>query len=115
MVDVKQRAEGTFLRELVDALQPMLRDSIRSHRIFLAADARGTIILESNGVFAHIGTADQHDELEPMQVLRAEPRLFMLLKRIEAELVVAGDARATHAAEIVRLARYSIAAATIEA
>jgi hypothetical protein len=112
MVDVKQRAEGKFLRELVDALQPMLRESVRSHQILLGTDPRGTIVLESNGIFAHVGIANQHDELDPMQVLRAEPRLYVLLQRIEAELVTADDVRATHAAEIVRLARYAIAAET---
>ena len=31
--DVKQRAEGEFLRKMVAALQPMLRESMRSRRI----------------------------------------------------------------------------------
>ena len=112
--EVKQRADGEFLRKLVAELQPMLRESMRSHRIFLASDAYGVVALKSDGIFVHVGIADQEDALEPLQVLDAEPNLLTILDRIEAELVAANDARATSAAEVVRLARRSlgIAAAT---
>jgi hypothetical protein len=104
----RQRAEGEFLRQLVAKLQPMLRDSMRSHRIFLASDTHGTIALESDGIFVHFDIADQQNALDPAQVLCAEPSLLLLLGRIEAELVAADDVRATGAAEIVRLARHSL-------
>jgi len=112
--EVKQRAEGEFLRKLVAELQPMLRESMRSHRIFLASDAYGVVALKSDGVFVHVGIADQEDALEPLQVLDAEPALLTILDRIEAELVAANDPRATSAADVVRVARYSLglAAAT---
>ena len=106
--EVKQRAEGEFLRRLVAKLEPMLRESMRSHRIFLASDAYGVVALKSDGIFVHLGVGDQEDALEPMQVLRAEPSLLMILDRIEAELVAANDPRATSAADVVRLARYSL-------
>jgi len=112
--EVKQRAEGEFLRRLVAKLEPMLRESMRSHRIFLASDAYGVVALKSDGIFVHVDVADQEDFLEPLQVLDAEPSLLMILDRIEAELVAANDPRATSAADVVRLARYSleVAAAT---
>ena len=106
--DVAQRAEGEFLRRMVERLQPMLRQSMRSRRIFLASDPHGTVELKSDGVFVHIGIADQEDELAPMEVLRAEPDLFTVLSRIEAELVAANDASATRAAMMVRDMRQSL-------
>ncbi len=112
--EVKQRAEGEFLRRLVAKLEPMLRESMRSRRIVLASDAYGVVALKSDGIFVHVGLADQEDALEPSQVLDAEPSLLVVLDRIEAELVAANDPRATSAADVVRLARYSleVAAAT---
>ena len=112
--EIKQRAEVEFLRKLVTELQPMLRESMRSHRIFLTSDAYGVVMLKSEGIFVHVGIADQEDTLDPLEVLRAEPRLLLLLARIEAELVAADDPGATRAGDIVRLARNSleVAAAT---
>jgi hypothetical protein len=112
--DVKQRAEGEFLRKVVAELQPMLRESMRSHRILLASDAYGVVTLKSDGTFVHVDIADQEDALDPLQVLRAEPSLRTILDRIEAELSAADDPRASSAADVVRLARYSldVAAAT---
>lgn len=81
--ETRQRAEGEFLRQLIATLQPMLRDSLRSHRIFLTSDAHGAISLASDGVFVHIDVADQQNALDPAQVLRAEPSLLSLLDRIE--------------------------------
>ena len=106
--EVKQRAEGEFLRKMVAALQPMLRESMRSRRIFLASDAYGAVTLKSDGIFVHVDVADQEDALAPLQVLGAEPSLLTILARIEAELVAAGDPRATSAADVVRLARCSL-------
>jgi hypothetical protein len=107
-VEVRQRAEGEFLRKLVTELQPMLRESMRSHRIRLASDADGTVALKSDGIFVHVGIADQEDVLVPLQVLQAEPSLIRVLDRIEAELVAADDPRAIRAADIVRFARDSL-------
>ena len=109
---VKRQAEGEFLRRLVAQLEPMLRESMRSRNIFLASDPYGVVALKSDGIFVHVGFADQEDALEPVQVLDAEPKLLTILDRIEAELIVADDARATSAADIVRLARYSLQVAT---
>jgi hypothetical protein len=106
--EVKKRAEGEFLRRLVEKLEPVLRESMRSHRLLLASDAYGVVALKSDGVFVHLGFADQEDALEPSQVLDAEPSLLLILDRIEAELVAANDPRATSAAGVVRLARYSL-------
>ena len=106
--EVKQRAEGEFLRTLVADLQPMLRESMRSHRISVASDPYGVVMLESDGIFVHVGIADQEDVLDALQVLRAEPNLLVILDRIEADLVVANDPRATRAADIVRIARHSL-------
>ena len=111
-VDVKQRAEGEFLRKVVAELQPMLRESMRSHRIFLASDAYGVLALKSDGTFVHVDVADQEDALDPLQVLVAEPSLLTILDRIEAELVAADDPRATRAGDLVRLARHSLEVAT---
>jgi hypothetical protein len=112
--EVMQRAEGEFLRKLVVELQPMLRESMRSHRIFLASDAYGVVKLKSDGIFVHVDIADQENALDPLQVLRAECSLLVILDRIEAELVAADDPRAASAADVVRLARSSleVAAAT---
>jgi hypothetical protein len=107
-IDVEQRAAGEFLRKLVGDLQPMLRDSMRSHRIVLAYDSYGSVALESDGTFVHVDIASQRDALVPLQVLRAEPSLLTILNRIEADLVAADDPRATSAADIVRLARHSL-------
>ena len=81
---------------------------------FITVRVFGVVALKSDGIFVHVGIADQEDALEPLQVLDAEPSLITILDRIEAELVAANDARATSAAEVVRLARRSlgIAAAT---
>ncbi|MGO8994075.1 MAG: hypothetical protein ACLQVI_12165 [Polyangiaceae bacterium] len=106
--DVKQRAEGEFLRKMVAALQPMLRESMRSRRIFLASDAYGAVTLKSDGIFVHVDVADQEDALDPLQVLGAEPSLLTILDRIEAQLLAADDPRATSAANVVRLARCSL-------
>jgi len=106
--EVKQRAEGEFLRTLVADLQPMLRESMRSHRISVASGPYGVVMLESDGIFVHVGIADQEDVLDALQVLRAEPNLLVILDRIEADLVVANDPRATRAADIVRIARHSL-------
>lgn len=106
--DVKQRAEGEFLRKMVAALQPMLRESMRSRRIFLASDAYGAVTLKSDGIFVHVNVADQEDALDPLQVLGAEPSLLTILDRIEAQLLAADDPRATSAANVVRLARCSL-------
>jgi hypothetical protein len=106
--DVKQRAEGEFLRTLVAKLQPLLRESMRSRRILLASDSYGVVALKSNGIFVHVDIADQEDALVPLQVLDAEPSLVKILERIEAELVAADDPRATRAADVVRLARDSL-------
>ena len=86
----------------------MLPESMRSHRISLASDTYGVVALKSHGIFVHVGFANQEDALEPLQVLDAEPSLFIILDRIEAELVAANDPRATSAADVVRLARYSL-------
>jgi hypothetical protein len=107
-LDAQQRAEGEFLRKLIAQLQPMLRESMRSHRILLASDAYGTIWLKSDGIFVHVDLADQEDVVDPLQVLRAEPNVMKLLKTIEADLVAAGDEHATRAADIVHLARYAL-------
>jgi hypothetical protein len=107
-VEVRQRAEGEFLRKLVTELQPMLRESMRSHRIRLASDPDGTVALKSDGIFVHVGIADQEDVLVPLQVLQAEPSLVRVLDRIEAELVAADDPRAMRAVDIVRFARDSL-------
>ena len=48
-------------------------------------------------------------------MLCAEPSLVTLLNRSEAELVAADTAGATRAADIVRLARYSLDGAAAEA
>ena len=109
--DAKLRAEGEFLRHVVAQLQPMLRESMRSHRIFLGMDDSGFVLLKSDGVFVHVDVADQEDLLAPLQVLQAEPNLRKILSRVEAELVAACDTCATRAADIVRLARYSLEAA----
>ncbi len=109
--DVKRRAEGEFLRRLVTELQPMLRESMRSHRIHLASDAYGAVTLKSDGSFVHVDIADQEDAVDPLQVLGAEPSLPTILERIEAELVAADDPRAASAADIVRLARFTLEAA----
>jgi hypothetical protein len=93
---------------LVADLQPMLRESMRSHRISVASDPYGVVMLESDGIFVHVGIADQEDVLDALQVLRAEPNLLVILDRIEADLVVANDPRATRAADIVRIARHSL-------
>lgn len=114
-LDVRQRAEGEFLRRVVEALQPMLRESMRSHRILLASDPYGVVALESDGSFVHVDIADQQDALDPLEVLCAEASLVTLLNRIEAELVAADTAGATCAADIVRLARYSLDGAAAEA
>lgn len=107
-VEVEQRAQGDFLRKLVERLQPMLRQSMRSHRIFLASDPYGAVELKSNGIFVHVDNADQQDALVPVQVLSTEPNLLTILNRIEAELAAADDARATAAAMIVRHARNAL-------
>jgi len=106
--EVKRRAQGEFLRKLVAELQPMLRESMRSHRIYLASDSYGAVMLKSDGIFVHVGIADQQDAFDPLQVLTAEPSLLVILDRIEAESVAGDDARATSAADIVRLARHSL-------
>jgi hypothetical protein len=111
--EVKQRAEDEFLRTLVADLQPMLRESMRSHRISVASDPYGVVMLESDGIFVHVGIADQEDVLDALQVLRAEPNLLVILDRIEADLVVANDPRATRAADIVRIARHSLETAAL--
>ncbi len=110
-LNLKQRAEGEFLRKVVAELQPMLHQTMRSRRIFLARDAYGTVMLKSDGLFVHVDFADQEDTFEPVQVLAAEPNLLTLLSDIEAELGAVPDPRASRAAGIVRLARYSLAAA----
>jgi hypothetical protein len=109
--DVKQRAEGEFLRELVALSQPMLRESMGSHRILLATDAHGVVALKADGIFVHVDRADQEDAIDAAQVLDAEPNLLTILDRLEAELDAVGDLGATSAADIVRLARYSVKAA----
>jgi hypothetical protein len=114
-LEAQQRAEGEFLRQLVRMLQPMLRESMRSRRIFLAFDAYGGVALTSDGVFVHVGRAYQEDVLNPLQVLRAEPNLMAILRRIEAELVAGGDEPGVSAADIVRLARYSLASTVASA
>jgi hypothetical protein len=106
--EVKRRAQGEFLRKLVAALQPMLRESVRSHRIYLASDAYGAVMLKSDGIFVHVDIADQEDAFDPLEVLSAEPSLLLILDRIEAELIAADDPRATSAADVVRLARHSL-------
>lgn len=112
-VDVRQRAEGEFLRALVADLQPMLRESMRSHAIVIESNARGRVALESDGVFVHIDIADQRDAIDPLQVIRAMPSLLVVLLRIEGDLDAANDAGATRAADIVRLARYSLGIADV--
>jgi hypothetical protein len=106
--EVKRRAQGEFLRKLVAELQPMLRESVRSHRIYLASDAYGAVMLNSDGIFVHVDIADQEDAFDPLEVLSAEPSLLLILDRIEAELIAADDPRATSAADVVRLARHSL-------
>ena len=49
------------------------------------------------------------------ELLDAEPSLLGILDRIEAELILADDARATSAADLVRLALYSLEAWGTEA
>ena len=107
----KQRAEGDFLRKLVVELQPMLRESMRSHRIFLTRDALGAVVLKSDGLFVHVDGADHEASVDPVEVLSAEPNLLTIIDHIEAELVAADDPRAMSAADVVRFARYSLAAA----
>jgi hypothetical protein len=47
----------------------------------------------------------------PVQVLGAEPNLLTILDHIEAELLAARGSRAASAADVVRLARFSLVAA----
>jgi hypothetical protein len=46
-----------------------------------------------------------------VQVLGAEPNLLTILDHIEAELLAARGSRAASAADVVRLARFSLVAA----
>jgi hypothetical protein len=109
-LELQQRAKGEFLRKLVLDLQPMLRESMRSHCIRLASDGEGTIALKSDGVFVHVGIAGQQDALAAHQVLRAQPSLRSILNCIEDEFLSVGDVQALRAAEIVCLARYLLSA-----
>jgi len=105
---VKQRAEGEFLEKLLLELKPMLRKSMRSHRIAVASGPYGVVALKSDGIFVQVGTAGQEDLIHPMEVLSVEPDLLTILDRIEAELVDARDTRATSAANVVHLARAAL-------
>lgn len=100
--------EGAFLRQIVDQMQPMLRESMRSRRIVLSSGPRGVVALASDGVFLRLGIGGQEDVLDPVEVIGAASGLPAILDGILAELGAANDAHATTAAAVVRTARRAL-------